>query len=125
MSPEALDYATWKADFLAYVESAANTVEKGDRFVQRVLRENYQLSEDDAVDATDCAGTGDSGADAIIIDDVADASQSPSAFVLQGKYGTAGEGLQVTSKFLIADDFIHKAPFGTINGPGLIVILLG
>jgi hypothetical protein len=109
MPADLIDYPTWKADFLADIESATNAVEKGDRFVQRILRECYQLSEDDAVDATECAGGGDSGADAIIITDFLDESQPPNAFILQGKYATAGEALAPLPEFAKFANALRKA----------------
>ena len=85
---ESLDYQSWKKELLAWIDASANTTEKGNRFVQRIMRDRYQLSEDDAVNATDCAGAGDHGVDAIYIEE-ADNGTPPRALAVQGKYGAA------------------------------------
>lgn len=95
---QAIAYDQWKLDIVQEIESSANTTEKGDRFVQMILRDRYQLSEDDAVNATESAGAGDHGIDAVYITP-AEADQPPSALVIQGKYGTAGEGFSPYQEF--------------------------
>ncbi len=67
-----LDYQNWKVNVLADIDASAHTTQKGDRFVQLILRGRYQLSEDDAVNATDVAGAGDRGVDAIYIEPAED-----------------------------------------------------
>ena len=86
---QVIDYAAWKADLVAQIEASADTTEKGNRFVQRILRDYYQLSEDDSVNATDCAGAGDRGVDAIYTEPAED-EDPPDALLVQGKYGAAG-----------------------------------
>lgn len=95
---QVIDYDQWKSDIVQHIDAATSTTEKGDRFVQMILRNRYQLSEDDAVNATDSAGAGDRGIDAVYVTP-ADADQPPSALVLQGKYGTAGEGFSPYQEF--------------------------
>jgi hypothetical protein len=95
-------YLEWKQDFLAEINALPHTTARGDAFVQKVLQIYYNLSEDDAIDATDCAGAGDKGVDAVF---VVEDDQAPLAYVVQGKYGVAGTGLDVYSesqKFLNA-----------------------
>jgi hypothetical protein len=62
-----IPYAEWKPNFLAEVEAQQNTTAKGDKFVSKVLQIYYNLSESDAIDATDCAGANDHGVDALFI----------------------------------------------------------
>ncbi len=95
---QVLDYESWKVDVLADIDASAHTTEKGDRFVQFILRGRYQLSEDDAVNATDVAGAGDRGVDAIYIEP-ADDGNPPRALTIQGKYGAAGEGFSPYQEF--------------------------
>jgi len=38
--------------------------------------------------------------------------------------GTPGKGRNVFSEVGVEDDFIHKAPIGTVDGPGFIMIHL-
>jgi len=59
------------------------------------MRDRYQLSEDDAVNATDCAGAGDHGVDAIYIEEAANGTP-PRALAVQGKYGAARLGFSPT-----------------------------
>lgn len=87
---QVIDYETWKQGILSEIEEAGSTTHRGDRFVQRILRDRYGLSEDDAINATECAGPGDRGVDAVHIE-LADGDEPPRALVLQGKYGSAGE----------------------------------
>ncbi len=93
-----LDYQSWKADVLTDIGASAHTTEKGDRFVQLILRGRYQLSEDDAVNATDVAGAGDRGVDAIYIEPSSDGNP-PRAVTIQGKYGVSGDGLSPYQEF--------------------------
>ena len=86
-------FADWKAELLHDIEAEPDTVSKGDSFVQCVLRYRYQLSDDDAIDATDTAGAGDHGIDGLIIEE-AEEGNPAHGIVVQGKYGTAG--LQVS-----------------------------
>src|ERR1700680_4509944 len=92
-----VSYEEWKSNLLAEIESQPNSVTKGDLFVQKVLQMSYGFSEEDAIDATSCAGSGDRGADAVYIfpsneDDI------PRALIVQGKYGTAGVNLQIVQE---------------------------
>ncbi len=99
-----VSYEEWKNNFLAEIEIQPHTVAKGDTFVQKVLQMYYNLSEEDAIDATECAGPGDKGTDAVYIFPPED-DDIPRALVVQGKYGTAGVNLQVyqeAHKFLSA-----------------------
>ena len=86
-------FVDWKAEFLHDIETEPDTVSKGDTFVQCVLRYRYQLSDDDAIDATDMAGAGDHGIDGLVIEEAEEGSPAH-GIVVQGKYGTAG--LQVS-----------------------------
>lgn len=95
---QVVEYEGWKDELLARIEEGASTTEKGDLFVQAILRDRYQLSEDDAVNATDCAGPGDRGVDAIHIVE-AEGDLPPRALVLQGKYGGAFSPYEEFSKF--------------------------
>src|SRR5437588_6576477 len=95
-------YQEWKQNFLAEFDTLPHTTARGDTFVQKVLQIYYTLSEDDAIDATSCAGAGDKGVDALY---VAEEDQSLLAYVVQGKYGAAGTELDIyneTQKFLNA-----------------------
>lgn len=97
-----ITYSEWKQDFLAEIDALPHTTARGDTFVQKVLQIYYNLSEDDAIDATECAGAGDKGVDAVF---VAEDDQTPLAYVVQGKYGAAGTGLDIygeSQKFLNA-----------------------
>ena len=82
-------FVHWKDELLQELEAEPTTVSKGDSFVQHVLRYRYQLSDDDAVNATDMAGGGDYGVDGLIIEPAED-SNPPHGIIVQGKYGTAG-----------------------------------
>lgn len=102
----------WRQSFLQDIESASDTVEKGDRWVHRVLCGLYGFSLDDAIDATDCAGGGDHGVDGLIISEAEDENSGAEALVIQGKYGHAGLDLspyQESNKFIKA---LHRASQG-------------
>ena len=108
----ALDYETWRSTVIEEMELAdANTVEKGDRFVQSVLRSRYQLSEDDAINATASAGPGDKSVDAIHIYE-ADEGTPATALVVQGKYGSAGDSFSPYKEFNKFADGIQSAKAG-------------
>ncbi len=97
-------YQEWKEHFLADIDELPHNVAKGDTFVHKVLQIYYNLSEEDAIDATECAGTGDKGVDAVHIIP-AEEEDSPRALVIQGKYGSVRTNLQVypeAKKFLFA-----------------------
>lgn len=97
-----INYIDWKQDFLKEIEALPHSTAKGDMFVQKVLQIYYNLSEGDAIDATDCAGAGDRGVDAVYI---SEEDQSLLAYAIQGKYGAAGTSLDIYSesqKFLNA-----------------------
>ena len=85
-------YAEWKQNFLAEIDALPHATAKGDTFVHKVLQIYYNLSEEDAIDATECAGANDKGVDAISI---MEEDNSPLALVVQGKYGKAGIGLHI------------------------------
>lgn len=95
---DAVDYGTWRENVIAEIEENASSTEKGDRFVQRVLRDRYEFSDDDAVNATEFAGTGDRGVDAIHIEP-ADEDTPPLVLVVQGKYGAAADTLSPVTEF--------------------------
>jgi len=98
-------YQEWRRNLLAEIDVLPNTVAKGNEFVRRVLQIYYDLSEEDAINATECAGAGDKGVDAIHIVPLEDEGSRIQAIVVQGKYGAAGEGLPVyqeSQKFLSA-----------------------
>ncbi len=95
---EPVDYANWKDAVIEEINAEPTAVSKGDRFVQRFLRDYYQLSEDDAVNATECAGPGDRGVDAIYVEE-AEEGQPPTALTVQGKYGTAADGFSPYKEF--------------------------
>src|SRR5258708_604677 len=86
--------AEWKSNFLAEIEAQPHTTAKGDAFVGKVLQIYYNLSESDAIDATDCAGANDHGVDALFIFPEEE-DNDRFALAVQGKYGTASKGLQV------------------------------
>ena len=65
-------FANWKEELIQELEAKPDTVSKGDSFVQYFLRHRYQLSNDDAVNATDMAGGGDYGIDGLIIEPAGD-----------------------------------------------------
>lgn len=95
-----VSYDEWKSNFLADIEAQPHTTAKGDLFVSKVLQIYYNLSESDAIDATECAGPHDHGIDAVYIfpaktDDVHEELDGRIALAIQGKYGAAGKGLQV------------------------------
>src|SRR6266571_8343366 len=95
-------YSEWEQSFLAEIDAQPHTVAKGDVFVQKILQIRYDLSEADAIDATECAGAGDRGMDALYIYS-SEVDGIPHAIVIQGKYGTAGTDMNVyneTQKFL-------------------------
>src|SRR5436305_2529146 len=87
-------YQEWKQSFVSEINAQPHPVARGDLFVQKVLQIYYNLSEEDAIDATDCAGPGDKGVDAIYIV-LEEEEDKPSAIVVQGKYGSAGINLQI------------------------------
>ena len=95
---QAISYDHWKDEVIGQIEAAPHTTARGDLFVELILRDRYQLSEDDAVNATDCAGGGDHGVDAVHIIPAED-DQPPSVLVIQGKYGTAGENFSPYQEF--------------------------
>ena len=92
------EFATWKEEFLAEIDTELNSVAKGDAFVQHVLRYRYQLSYDDSVNATDMAGAGDHGIDGLIIEPDEDGGP-PHGIVVQGKYGVAGDQASPLDEF--------------------------
>lgn len=105
-----VSYEEWKSNLITEIESEHNTVAKGDLFVQKILQIYYGLSEEDAIDATECAGAGDKGVDAIYIYPSTE-EDLPRALVLQGKYGSAGLNLQIMQeiqKFLFALKSAHN-----------------
>jgi len=89
-----VDYSEWKQNLLAEIDEYPDPVSRGDKFVQRVLQMLCGLSEEEAIDATQCAGSGDKGADAVYIFPAED-GVLPSALVVQGKYEIAGMNLSV------------------------------
>ena len=91
-------FAEWKEEILQEVDAEPTTVAKGDAFVQCVLRYRYQLSADDAIDATDMAGGGDYGIDGLLIEP-ADEGNPPHVTIVQGKYGTAGQQASPLDEF--------------------------
>ena len=91
-------FVQWKEELLQELESKPSTVSKGDSFVQYILRCRYQLSDDDAVNATDMAGGGDYGIDGLIIEPAEDGNP-PHGIVVQGKYGTAGQQVSPLDEF--------------------------
>ena len=97
-------YEKWRAALLGSIDALPNTVDMGNAFVRTVLQVYYNLSEEDAINATAFAGAGDRGVDALHIV-VEEDGEGAEALVLQGKYGTAGAGLHVydeARKFLSA-----------------------
>ena len=90
-------YPEWQQNFLAEIDARPHATAKGDTFVHKVLQIYYNLSEEDAIDATDCAGAGDKGVDAVYVFPTED-DDSPHAYVVQGKYGTAGTSLDIYSE---------------------------
>ena len=97
-------YEKWRATLLGSIDALPNTVDMGNAFVRTVLQGYYNLSEEDAINATAFAGAGDRGVDALHIV-VEEDGEGAEALVLQGKYGTAGAGLHVydeATKFLSA-----------------------
>lgn len=106
-----ITFSDWKQEFLAEIDALPHTTEKGDTFVQKVLQIYYNLSEADAIDATEGAGAGDKGVDAVFI---SQEDQSLLAHVVQGKYGTAGTEMNIyeeSQKFLMAlKDSMHGIP---------------
>jgi hypothetical protein len=89
-----VDYSEWRQNLLAEIDEYPDTIALGDKFVQRVLQMLCGLSEEEAIDATQCAGSGDKGADAVYIFPAEDGTL-PRALVVQGKYGLAGMKLSV------------------------------
>ncbi len=97
-------YPEWKQNLLTEIDAQPHAVAKGDAFVSQILQAYYNLSEDDAINATECAGAGDKGIDALYIFPPEE-DGIPRALVVQGKYGAAGTGLQLyqeASKFISA-----------------------
>lgn len=95
-------YSEWEQSFLREIEAQPHSVAKGDVFVQKILQIRYDLSETDAIDATECAGAGDRGIDALYIYP-SEVDGVPHAIVVQGKYGSAGTDMNVyteAQKFL-------------------------
>jgi hypothetical protein len=113
-----ISYEEWKPIFLTDVEAQPNTTAKGDRFVSKVLQIYYNLSESDAIDATDCAGSNDHGLDALHVFPQ-DEDYDLSALVVQGKYGTAGKGLQVYTE---AEKFFSALKRATEGNPITVAI---
>lgn len=92
MDGTTVSVAEWKQSFLEGIESAPDTTAKGNLFVQRVLCSLYGYSMDDAIDATEFAGAGDHGVDALTITEPTEEGARPEARVVQGKFGQAGLG---------------------------------
>src|SRR5258708_9275710 len=100
----AATFQEWKQNFLVEIDAQQHNVAKGDEFVSQILQAYYNLSEDDAIDATECAGAGDKGVDAIYVFPP-EIDAGPRILVVQGKYGAAGIGLNIyteAKKFLTA-----------------------
>ena len=91
-------FVNWKEELLQELEAEPTTVSKGDSFVQHVLRYRYQISHDDAVNATDTAGGGDYGIDGLIVEPAEDGNP-PYGIIVQGKYGTAGPQASPLTEF--------------------------
>ena len=104
-------FEDWKEEILEEIGAKPNTVSKGDSFVQFVLRHRYQLSEDDAIDATDMAGGGDYGIDGLIIEPAED-DNPPHGIAIQGKYGTAGVQASPLSEFRKFSNGLEKTRGG-------------
>ena len=130
-----ISYEEWKPNFLSDIEAQPNTTAKGDAFVSKVLQIYYNLSESDAIDATDCAGANDHGVDALYIFPEEE-DNSRIALAVQGKYGTASKGLQIyteAEKFFSAltraregrqiTEAIDKLA-GVLRGGGLVQYVL-
>lgn len=138
-----ISFQEWKQNFLNEIDALPHPSAKGDDFVQKVLQIYYNLSEEDAVNATACSGAGDKGIDALHIipsDDKSEKSESGSesttdknrmnsALVVQGKYGTAGTSLQLyqeSQKFFKAlNDSINGKPITTAVDTAASVIRNG
>ena len=105
-------FADWKAELLHDIEAEPDTVSKGDSFVQCVLRYRYQLSDDDAIDATDMAGAGDHGIDGLIIEE-AEEGNPAHGIVVQGKYGTAGLQVSPLLEFIKFSKGLQQTSSGT------------
>ncbi len=104
-------YGDWKQNFLAEIDAQSDNVAKGDEFVSQVLQAYYALSEDDAINATECAGPGDHGIDAIYVFPPED-DAIPRILVVQGKYGAAGAGLSPFIEATKLFDALNKAATG-------------
>src|SRR5947209_3759219 len=85
-------YEEWKQNFLSEIDAQSDNVAKGDEFVSQLSQAYYSLSEDDAINATECAGPGDHGIDAIYVFPPEE-DAIPRILVVQGKYGAAGVSL--------------------------------
>jgi hypothetical protein len=105
-------FAVWKAEILHDIDAETDTVSKGDSFVQCVLRYRYQLSDDDAIDATDMAGAGDHGIDGLIIEE-AEEGNPAHGIVVQGKYGTAGHQVSPLLEFIKFSKGLQQTKSGT------------
>jgi hypothetical protein len=106
-----ITYSEWKQSFLAEIETQPHSVAKGDLFVQKILQIRYDLSEDEAIDATEYAGAGDRGVDALYIYPSED-DGIPHAIVVQGKYGTAGADMNVYQE---VHKFLHSLKLASIG----------
>jgi len=119
---ELVSYSEWKSNFLADVEAQPHTTAKGDLFVSKVLQIYFNLSESDAIDATDCAGPNDYGVDAVHIfpakeNNGDEENDGRIALAIQGKYGAAGKGLQVyteAEKFFSALKSASEGSYPTV-----------
>ena len=118
-SSQLVSFDEWKQNFLSEIEILSNTTKKGDVFVQKVLQIYYGLSETDAINATDSAGAGDKGVDAIHISDADEHNGQPEILVVQGKYGTAGSGLHVYNESMKFFDAVNKARTGQSITPSI------
>ena len=105
-------FAVWKAEILHDIDAETDTVSKGDSFVQCVLRYRYQLSDDDAIDATDMSGAGDHGIDGLIIEE-AEEGNPAHGIVVQGKYGTAGHQVSPLLEFIKFSKGLQQTKSGT------------
>ncbi len=93
-----LSFDEWKQALLAQINALPHTVAQGNAFVRYVLQTAYNLSEEDAINATEYAGAGDKGVDALHIILPEEEDSQSQALVMQGKYGSAGTSLDLYSE---------------------------
>lgn len=108
-----LPFNEWKESFLEDIRNQENTTEKGELFVIKVLQAYYMFPEDEAINAAECGGPYDGGADAIHFYKTEDEEGYQNALVVQGKYR---ENSSEFSPYQEAKKFIESIKYAEERG---------